>query len=203
VLSSSSCGNVLFFQGRVRDRYLGLYNFRNRYYSPSLGRFLQVDPILQGGGLNLYSFVRNNPVLYSDFFGLKCEAEKAAVVAAQNANNAALQSYVDALTQANASLAAIGITVSGAGFTLCGAVRSRNPWAGAGALIAGGAALILGNFVFNRAQQKVEAAKNAYNASSKALNDAKKALQACEDNGQTCSINSAPVPASPPPPSCP
>jgi RHS repeat-associated protein len=66
VLSSSSCGNVLFFQGRVRDRYLGLYNFRNRYYSPGLGRFVQVDPIREAGGLNLYRFVANNPVSLSD-----------------------------------------------------------------------------------------------------------------------------------------
>jgi RHS repeat-associated protein len=67
LLSSSSCGNVLFFQGRVRDRYLGLYNFRNRYYSPTLGRFLQVDPVnVMGGDLNLYGFVGNDPINNTD-----------------------------------------------------------------------------------------------------------------------------------------
>jgi RHS repeat-associated protein len=71
VIGNSSCGNVLFFQGRVRDRYIGIYNFRNRYYSPTLGRFLQVDPIREEGGVNLYNYVGNNPVNRVDLLGLQ------------------------------------------------------------------------------------------------------------------------------------
>ena len=78
--SDSNYGNVLLFQGRVRDRYLGLYNFRNRYYSPSSGRFVQVDPARvdtwsdpsafpEFGELNLYQGLLNNPVLQADPFG--------------------------------------------------------------------------------------------------------------------------------------
>src|SRR5438093_1042206 len=44
-LGGSAIGNRFLFQGRDRDPDTGLYNFRNRYYSPSLGRFLQVDPL--------------------------------------------------------------------------------------------------------------------------------------------------------------
>jgi hypothetical protein len=41
-----------------------------RYYSPSLGRFLGRDPIKERGGLNLYGFVRNNPINSWDFLGM-------------------------------------------------------------------------------------------------------------------------------------
>ena len=37
-----------------------------RYYSPTLGRFLQRDPIGISGGLNVYEYVRNNPTWLVD-----------------------------------------------------------------------------------------------------------------------------------------
>ena len=43
------------------------------HYSPSLGRFLSRDPISEQGGLNLYAFVRNNPILLQDYLGKKIE----------------------------------------------------------------------------------------------------------------------------------
>ena len=70
LLSASAIGNRLLFQGRDRDPDTGLYNFRNRYYSPSLGRFLQVDLIGVRGGLNLYKFVANKPSVSTDPYGL-------------------------------------------------------------------------------------------------------------------------------------
>jgi RHS repeat-associated protein len=39
----------------------GLVDFGYRFYSPSLGRWLNRDPIVEQGGLNLYSFVYNSP----------------------------------------------------------------------------------------------------------------------------------------------
>jgi hypothetical protein len=41
------------------------------FYEPSLGRWINRDPIQESGGLNLYQFVRNRPVLILDAFGLK------------------------------------------------------------------------------------------------------------------------------------
>ncbi|SHL71090.1 RHS repeat-associated core domain-containing protein [Nitrosospira sp. Nsp11] len=54
----------------VRFRYtgqqllgqLGLYYYKARFYSPSLGRFLQTDPVGYGSDLNLYAYVGNDPV---------------------------------------------------------------------------------------------------------------------------------------------
>lgn len=40
--------------------------FRARYYDPKAGRLLSEDPIGMRGGLNLFSYVRNNPLRYVD-----------------------------------------------------------------------------------------------------------------------------------------
>ena len=41
----------------------GLYYMRARYYDPSVGRFVSEDPLGFGGGdVNLFAYVRNNPV---------------------------------------------------------------------------------------------------------------------------------------------
>jgi RHS repeat-associated protein len=48
----------------------GLVYMRNRWYDPNTGRFTQEDPIGYAGGINLYGYVGNNPVSYTDPFGL-------------------------------------------------------------------------------------------------------------------------------------
>ena len=50
-------------------RQSGLIYYGFRYYSPSLGRFLNRDPIGEAGGTNLYAFVENNPVNGWDYLG--------------------------------------------------------------------------------------------------------------------------------------
>ena len=47
---------------------LGLMDYKARFYSSSLGRFIQPDTITPGGpqGLNRYSYVLNNPMRFSD-----------------------------------------------------------------------------------------------------------------------------------------
>jgi RHS repeat-associated protein len=42
-----------------------------RAYAPSIGRWLSRDPIAERGGLNLYGYVRNNPVHLTDPLGLQ------------------------------------------------------------------------------------------------------------------------------------
>jgi len=48
----------------------GFIYLRNRWYDPKTGRFLTQDPIGLAGGVNLYSYAGNNPVMFTDPFGL-------------------------------------------------------------------------------------------------------------------------------------
>ncbi len=49
------------YTGREFDAESGLYYYRARYYDPTTGRFLQKDPAGIAAGINLHTFVRNNP----------------------------------------------------------------------------------------------------------------------------------------------
>ncbi|MFM0090878.1 DUF6531 domain-containing protein [Paraburkholderia sediminicola] len=49
---------------------LGLYYYKARMYSPALGRFLQTDPVGTADDLNLYAYVKNNPVNFTDPTGM-------------------------------------------------------------------------------------------------------------------------------------
>jgi RHS repeat-associated protein len=51
---------------------LGMYYYKARMYSPTLGRFLQTDPIGYAGGTNLHAYVGNDPVNRLDPQGTQC-----------------------------------------------------------------------------------------------------------------------------------
>ena len=60
------------FTGREWEAESQLYYYRARYYDPKIGRFISEDPIgLQGGDVNFYSYVRNNPTNFTDPSGLQ------------------------------------------------------------------------------------------------------------------------------------
>ena len=58
---SSFGANEIIFCGYRYDPETENYYVRNRYYSPTLGRWLQRDPIGYQGGINLYEYVGGDP----------------------------------------------------------------------------------------------------------------------------------------------
>jgi RHS repeat-associated protein len=57
--------------GYFFDSETSLYQVRNRYYDPTLERFINRDPIgYRGGDVNLYRYVDNQPVIAIDPSGL-------------------------------------------------------------------------------------------------------------------------------------
>ena len=62
--------NPFRFSTKYTDTETGLIYYGHRYYSPTLARFLNRDPIEEAGGLNLYAFVGNDPANRWDVLGL-------------------------------------------------------------------------------------------------------------------------------------
>jgi RHS repeat-associated protein len=68
--SSVTSGTFRYTGARIDAETNGLYDFRARIYSPTLGRFMQTDPIGANGGINLYAYVNNDPLNATDPLGL-------------------------------------------------------------------------------------------------------------------------------------
>jgi RHS repeat-associated protein len=70
---STSTANTNFGYTGARLAIAGLYDMRARFYSPAIGRFLSTDPIGSSGGVNLYAYVGNDPLNFTDPSGLMAE----------------------------------------------------------------------------------------------------------------------------------
>jgi RHS repeat-associated protein len=73
-ISASAFDNRFLYTGRDYYRQGSFYDYRHRSYLPSLGRFLQPDPIgFKGDPINRYRYCRNKTVNESDPSGLGSE----------------------------------------------------------------------------------------------------------------------------------
>jgi len=68
-----SAANPFRFSTKFTDTETGLVYYGYRYYSTTLGRFINRDPIAESGGVNLYGFVGNDPCNWVDYLGLEEE----------------------------------------------------------------------------------------------------------------------------------
>jgi RHS repeat-associated protein len=67
VLAASAFGWLYLHQGGRFDSVSGLYHFRFRDYSPTLGRWTSLDPLrFDAGDVNLYRTVFNAPTVFTD-----------------------------------------------------------------------------------------------------------------------------------------
>ncbi len=73
-IRQSSIGNPWRYANKRFDPESGLYAFGLRYYQPDLGRWITEDPAGLTDGPNLYAYVHNTPLLYTDPLGLTGEA---------------------------------------------------------------------------------------------------------------------------------
>jgi RHS repeat-associated protein len=83
---------------------------RNRTYDPSLGRFVETDPIdLEGGETNLYLYASNNPVNYIDPLGLVRETGPNGPTNKADQLNGLLDSIVDTGTRVVVGTGEVGL----------------------------------------------------------------------------------------------
>jgi RHS repeat-associated protein len=72
VQGSETVANPFRFTGREWDAETSLYYYRARYYDPLWGRFISEDPLAFRAEVdNLYQYVFNDPVRWTDPSGLK------------------------------------------------------------------------------------------------------------------------------------
>lgn len=70
VFQVSIINNPLRLPGQYNDQETGLHYNYYRDYDPSIGRYIQADPVGLDGGLNFYAYALGNPVMFIDPLGL-------------------------------------------------------------------------------------------------------------------------------------
>jgi RHS repeat-associated protein len=63
--SGAASSNTSQYTGRDNDGN-GLYCYRARYYSPTIGRFISEDPLTFDSGANFYTYALGNPISLTD-----------------------------------------------------------------------------------------------------------------------------------------
>ncbi|MEQ1698412.1 MAG: RHS repeat-associated core domain-containing protein [Hyphomicrobiaceae bacterium] len=125
------------YTGRMYDTTTGLYHYRAREYDPSVGRFMQEDPIwLESGDANVYRYVANNPLKYRDPSGLNAAPEYATMsvltrrlaagAVAAGVRSIALGSEAAAIMRSGSALQAVGGGIACAFFIINGALDFVN-----------------------------------------------------------------------------
>ena len=70
ILSTEDKEDFARFTGKDYDEDTGLYYFNARWYDSEMGRFVTEDPAADPNNPNLYTYSRNNPLIFVDPTGL-------------------------------------------------------------------------------------------------------------------------------------
>lgn len=92
------------YAGKERDDETGLYYCGARYYASWLGRWTAADPIGIGDGLDVYAYVRNNPINKIDPTGTENVPTELYDPDVKNMTDAQLYRYMKPMDEATRSL---------------------------------------------------------------------------------------------------
>lgn len=113
----------LRFPGQYYDKETGYYYNYYRDYDPSLGRYIQSDPIGLLGGLNTYGYVYQNPLIYIDPYGL--DASGAVTVSVNAGIGVGVNGKVTVSSSGVSGYVGVGVGV-GLGVSVTGGVKGGN-----------------------------------------------------------------------------
>ena len=140
--TDASVDTRYLYTGREFDEETELYYYRARYYDVAVGRFIGEDPIsFLGGDLNLYGYVLNNPIAFTDPFGLVDTAMCIADSKIAAARGALLGGIIGGVL-GGAAIGILGTIIAPGVGTAAGATAGAEAGAEAGA--AGGITLAVG-----------------------------------------------------------